>query len=266
MRRASLCQSFSGGQKYLLDEYPNAFAAYSLRNLISTTTNVIRVRRSSDQAEQDFTAAEIIDGTLTTWTGANDGFVPIWYNQAIGYADLFTTTALDQPSIVQNGVLNLDNGKPYLAYNNITSRRYSTGSNALMVPFDAFMTFNGSSANRHCILGGNSSTQYIGLMINSGAGSTYNNVSAIPIIRHNGTQLSDLSQGSIFTDFATNSDQLATISLAASVLYTIRPFNYFYSSYWNGISKMKEIVFYPQSVGISKSGVENNINTEYTIY
>jgi len=55
---------------YLLDNYTGAAAAYSLRQLNSDTTNVIRVRRSSDNAEQDFTAAEVSDGTLESWVNA----------------------------------------------------------------------------------------------------------------------------------------------------------------------------------------------------
>ena len=45
-----------------------AAAAYSLRNLsASYTGNVVDVRRSSDDAVQSFTAAEVADGTLTNW-------------------------------------------------------------------------------------------------------------------------------------------------------------------------------------------------------
>ena len=45
-----------------------AAAAYSLRNLsASYTGNVVEVRRSSDDAEESFTAAEVADGTLTGW-------------------------------------------------------------------------------------------------------------------------------------------------------------------------------------------------------
>jgi hypothetical protein len=45
-----------------------ASAAYSLRNLsTSYTGNVVDVRRSSDDAEESFTAAEVADGTLTDW-------------------------------------------------------------------------------------------------------------------------------------------------------------------------------------------------------
>jgi hypothetical protein len=43
-------------------------AAYSLRNLSTTYTgNVVDVRRSSDNAVDSFTAAEVADGTLTDW-------------------------------------------------------------------------------------------------------------------------------------------------------------------------------------------------------
>jgi len=45
-----------------------AAAAYSLRNLsASYTGDVVDVRRSSDDAEESFTAAEVADGTLTDW-------------------------------------------------------------------------------------------------------------------------------------------------------------------------------------------------------
>lgn len=49
-----------------------ATAAYSLRNLSSSYTgNVVDVRRSSDDAEESFTAAEVADGTLTDWVNTN---------------------------------------------------------------------------------------------------------------------------------------------------------------------------------------------------
>lgn len=53
----------------LLDYYPDAAAAYSLRDLSQEWIGqpVVRVRRSSDNAERDFTSAEITDGTLLTW-------------------------------------------------------------------------------------------------------------------------------------------------------------------------------------------------------
>ena len=48
-------------------------AAYSLRDLNDKAGNnkVVRVRRSSDNNEKDFTAKEVSNGTLTAWVGAD---------------------------------------------------------------------------------------------------------------------------------------------------------------------------------------------------
>ena len=99
-----------------LADYPGASVAYSLRNLIDTTPNVVRVRRSSDNTEQDFTATEITDGTLTTFTGVNDGFVTTWYDQSGNSNNAAQAAAANQPKLVSSGVVELDNGKPCLNY------------------------------------------------------------------------------------------------------------------------------------------------------
>jgi hypothetical protein len=54
----------------LLAEYGGAAAAYSLRSLSGDQTKVVRVRRSSDNAEKDFTASEI-GAALEDWVGEN---------------------------------------------------------------------------------------------------------------------------------------------------------------------------------------------------
>jgi hypothetical protein len=68
----------TGSQKNkgLLDEFTGSAAAYSLRNLTFLRGGpVVRVRRSSDNAESDFTATQVSDGTLTAFCGAGNGFV-----------------------------------------------------------------------------------------------------------------------------------------------------------------------------------------------
>jgi hypothetical protein len=82
-------------------------AAYSLRNLSTTYTgNVVDVRRSSDDAEDSFTATEVADGTLTDWVGVgNDGFVSKWYDQSGNDNHATQGTAASQPKIVDGGVL-----------------------------------------------------------------------------------------------------------------------------------------------------------------
>jgi len=120
-----------GSDAFLLDEYTGAAVAYSLRKLKSTTTNVVRVRRSSDNAELDFTATDITDGTLTTWTGANDGLVTVWYDQS-GGENAVQITASKQPTIVSTGVVELMDGTPALNFDisdlmtTVTARSWST--------------------------------------------------------------------------------------------------------------------------------------------
>ena len=84
-----------------------AAAAYSLRNLSTTYTgNVVDVRRSSDDAEESFTAAEVSDGTLTDWVGAgNDGHVSKWYDQSGNDNHATQGTPASQPKIVDGGSL-----------------------------------------------------------------------------------------------------------------------------------------------------------------
>ena len=65
---------------------PNAAAAYSLRSLTGGDPKVVRVRRSSNNAEQDFTSSEVSSGALTSFVNeiqtlgtvtnsvGNDGF------------------------------------------------------------------------------------------------------------------------------------------------------------------------------------------------
>jgi len=62
---------------------PGAAAAYSLRQLTNAYTGpVVTVRRSSDDAEEDFKASEIDDGTLAAFCGAGDGLVKTWFDQS----------------------------------------------------------------------------------------------------------------------------------------------------------------------------------------
>jgi hypothetical protein len=99
------------GKKLFLDAFSGAAVGWSLQNLKATTVFVIRVRRSSDNVEQDFRAIEIINGTLLAFVGANNGFVTIIYDQ-IGSNNMINNIATLQGQIVSNGSVILKGGKP----------------------------------------------------------------------------------------------------------------------------------------------------------
>ena len=95
----------------LLDTYPNAAVAYSLRKLRSAYSgNAIRVRRSSDNAEQDFGfVSNVLDtASLLTFCGAGNGFVTTWYDQSTNANNSTQATAVNQAQIVSSGALILD--------------------------------------------------------------------------------------------------------------------------------------------------------------
>ncbi len=114
-----------GSESFLLDDYPNTSngkvdpsaiqgVSYSLRNLFSTYTGkVVQVRRSSDDDNRGFSAAEVEDGTMVSWVNAegnSKGFVTEWFDQNGNY-NLTQTTASQQPIIVTLAGLVTVNGK-----------------------------------------------------------------------------------------------------------------------------------------------------------
>jgi hypothetical protein len=116
----SQIQSFVG----LLDTYPNAAAAYSVRKLRTAYTgSAIRVRRSSDNTEQNigFTALGNLDtSALTSFCGSGNGFVTTWYDQSGNGRNAINTTAANQPQIVSSGAIINVNSKPSIRFQDST--------------------------------------------------------------------------------------------------------------------------------------------------
>jgi hypothetical protein len=116
----------------LLDTYPNAAAAYSVRLLRSGYTgNAIRVRRSSDNAEQNigFVNGNLDTSALTSFCSGTNGFVTTWYDQSGNGRDVLQTTAANQPQIVSSGSVLTENGKPCVNFIATNKRLLSVNNN-----------------------------------------------------------------------------------------------------------------------------------------
>lgn len=96
-------------------EKPTA-VVYSLRKVVGSYSGpLIRVRRSNDNAEQDIGydgGGNLDTSALTTFVGANSGFVRTWYDQSGNARHATQTTAGSQPRIVNAGVVDTLNSKP----------------------------------------------------------------------------------------------------------------------------------------------------------
>lgn len=119
-RRRGILNSYEtgggGDPTSFLEDYSDALWAYATYQLGATDVDVVRVRRDSDDAESDFNATEVGDGTLTTWTGANDGFVVRWYDQT-GNGHYAEQSNYDkQAMIVSSGSLVTVNGDTALFF------------------------------------------------------------------------------------------------------------------------------------------------------
>ena len=113
----------------LLDVYPNAAVAYSLRLLRSTYTgNAIRVRRTSDNTEQNigFVLGDLDTTSLLAFCGGTNGFVTTWYDQSGNANNVTQTTAANQAQIVSSGSVILKNSKPTMLFDGVDDSFLST--------------------------------------------------------------------------------------------------------------------------------------------
>lgn len=151
----------------LLDLYPNAAVAYSVRKLRSAYAGAaIRVRRSSDNAEQDigFTSSGDLDETaLTAFVGSNNGFVVTWYDQSGNANNATQSTAANQPQIVSSGIVYKINTKPYLLFGAQAQFNFNTALDFQSVNSSLFLVnqrLNSVSSN-NAILEGNGGYIYL---------------------------------------------------------------------------------------------------------
>ena len=108
--------SFTTG---LLEFYPGAAAAYSLRQLRRSVSPAIRVRRSGDSLEQDIgfnSNGELDTNALLAFANGGDAWVDTWYDQSSNGNDAVQDTTESQPQIVSSGSLVTENGKPALLF------------------------------------------------------------------------------------------------------------------------------------------------------
>lgn len=158
----SQIQSFVG----LLDTYPNAAAAYSLRKLRAAYTgNAIRVRRSSDNAETDigFSSTFALDTTsLSSFCSGTNGFVTTWYDQSGNGYNATQTTAANQPQIVSSGSVITQGSRPSIRFDGINNNFVTSQNN----PF----TFTGGVSIIHASY--KNSTSYANFETILSAGTT----------------------------------------------------------------------------------------------
>ena len=112
-RTATIVPSFTG----VLDSLPTPGAAYSVRRLSGSYSGpLLRVRRSDNSQEQDFSGSTVGGGisaaALSAFCGSSTCTVRSWYDQSGNGRDGLQATASNQPVIANSGTPVTLNGKP----------------------------------------------------------------------------------------------------------------------------------------------------------
>lgn len=255
---------------YLIDAVSSSSeSAYSLRQLSGSVTNCIRVRRSSDNTEQDigFSSNVLDTSSLTSFVGANDGFITKWYDQSGNSVDAAQTTAANQPKIVSSGSVITEGGKPaisfdgsddYLALSSTLSLSTLHSIFAVAQTNDTTAVLIGSTSP-NSNFNTNNSTTYT---YNAGAFTTLGSSSslgyqAVSIIRNAGT-VTIYKNGS---SYATNS---AFSTTAAFTVKEIGRRANIPSIPWDGT--IQELIFYTSDETSILTDIDTDINNFYSIY
>jgi hypothetical protein len=260
----------------LLDTYSGAAAAYSLRSLsLAYGGSVVRVRRSSDNTESDFTAAQVTDGTLTTFCGAGNGFVRTWYDQSGNSRNAEQTTTANQPQIVSSGSLILDGSKPIISFDGTNDTLVFTGST---VPSTSQLTTiavaqaNNTAATKFVLTAGiNTNNQSGGFVFNASeqpalfiwGGSEPASTATTSKILHvgiiNGTAMSNF----VNNNAAVTATNAASLAIGNSSIYLAR--NPDIAFPLNLPGRIQEAIIYYSDLSASRSAIAANINAHYAI-
>jgi hypothetical protein len=220
---------------------------------------VLLARRVSDNAELAFTADEITDGTLVTWSGGGDVAVKTLYDQA-GIADATQTAPANQPLIVDDGALVTENGKPAFSSNQNTWFNFSS-INTVTSVFMVVKALDNTTNQTSYLLGD-------GVKYDYASGETgkllHSSYSAAPV-RSGSNYLN-----SVLTNFATTtrplSQSLITMihngTATATSLSKDRTQNPARS--WIGI--INAVIIYTTNQSANRTAIETAINDFYDIY
>ena len=274
----SQIQSFVG----LLDLYPSAAAAYSVRKLRAAYTgSAIQVRRSSDNTTQDigFSGANLDTTALTSFCGSGDGFVTTWYDQSGNGRNALQTVAGNQPQIVSSGSVLTENGKPCVNFIN-DSRRMQTIDNSLNFS-DCTISYvcrsiSAASGAKSAFGYGNqgqlSQTRYLGplggnlgfVVFGSDYSSTISATGDTSINLYSCNYVMSTNGVTVYKNATSQSGSPVSIGLTtANAKFCI---NSIADRDESGTINFSEGIFYATDNNSNLSGIRSNQNTYYAIY
>ena len=278
-------------KKLLLDNYSGSAAAYSLRKLrYNYSSSAIRVRRASDNAEQDigFVSNELDTTSLASFCSGTNGFVVTWYDQSGNSRNATQTTTANQPKIYDSstGVL-LVNNKPALLFdgtddfltlgtaitkparysvfslqkaNNTATTYNATGSSNAGLAKDGFGSIRYQTNNKLATYWGDGSSYRI---YQTTATSQDTNQNIINILYDSGLNIY-IYKNNTSLGLSEVVGGSATTCAGTTYAYTLGLSGIGSGSPLNG--NIQEHIIYTSYEGANVNGINTNINNYYGIY
>lgn len=288
-----------GGFIGLLNQYPGAAAAYSVRRLSSTYTgNLIEVRRTVSAvtvtADVSFDSNNelSLDSEISVTSGSSNAtnlgefvaaagysdpdslgsgqnaFVRTWYDQSGNGNDATQTTAANQPQIVSSGSVITENGKPSLSFDGTDDGLTLTSNYVIPTTFSTSWVFKRTASLIHSISFANNSQLYPFLSI----WFTNDYIYFRPGSDGGAFKFNISSTGQfLIMDFYKsntwnlyrNGNSLASLSYTSSALNLNSLGNRNGTSH-NGL--YQEFIIWNSDQSSNRTGIETNINDYYSIY
>jgi hypothetical protein len=242
--------------------------AISMRKLTSGATNCIKVRRSSDNAEQDFgftgtTPNSPLDtAAVVSFVGAgNDGFITTFYDQSTNGNNGTQSTSTNQPLIVQNGTL-VDSAS-------IAALLFTTST-----PFKwlNFSNVSGKTTITSFRVVDTNDTKYLTLSDGAQFGFVAEQSSASTSITGGyGASPSLFANGSTFTGTTRNNvynfldGRKIVVEVGSTTLFGSFRFGGYQIASFDYKGKMQELIIYFSDKTADRTDIETNIDDYYNV-
>ena len=254
----------------LLDDYPGAAAAYSVRKLDKDYTgSCMRVREDSGDTETDIGFdgnGDVDTAAIATHCGSADGFVVTWYDQSGNSNNATQSTTSQQPQIYNGTAVFTENGKNCIKF------QQAGGSSAIHLDLTTSQSINtmfsvataGANTNYNYITWNNSSV--VGFFHGASTdrdlgfydGNTYHlngndNTQALGYFRLNSTNYDLARDGGSVTLLGGGAGAISMEMIARD-------------NGSNQVAFMQELIIYGSDESSNRTGIETNINTHFDIY
>ena len=254
----------ASGSGYILDTYGSADFAFSIRKLSSSYLGAcMRIRRSSDNAEQDigFIGNDLDTSAISTFCGAGVGYVVKWYDQSGNLRDKSNSTAANQPIIYNNGMVTR-NGIPYISASSTQWLALPSAQN-VSGDFTFFITYEkDATGNQQILFDGSNTYAWLDYGLNQYHSTNF----AVPIssvYNINTLYLNNTISLSSSSAIYRNNTLIGTSGAKSGSSYlnrlpanTLRTATIYFS----------EFIFYKSDKTTDSSDINSNINSYYSIY